>query len=78
MVNRSGFDVVSTNSNSAHMYEYACSRSNGSKNQLNSYLSTTLMSYKSFLYITLNNTIHRLITSLLRSFFQHDYVKNMQ
>ena len=41
MVNRSSFNVVSTNSNDAHAYEHTCSPNNGSKNQLNN--STPLM-----------------------------------
>ena len=43
MVNRSGFNVVSTNSSDEHAYEHACSPNNGSKNQLNNYFSTPLM-----------------------------------
>ena len=31
MVNRSGFNVVSTNSSNAHAYEHACSQNNGSE-----------------------------------------------
>ena len=37
MVNRSGFNVVLTNSSDAHTYEHACSPNNGSKNQLNNF-----------------------------------------
>ena len=43
MVNRSGFKVVSANSNDAHAYEHACPTNDGSKNQLNNYFSTSLM-----------------------------------
>ena len=43
MVNKSGFNIVLTNSNDAHAYEHACSPSNGSKNQLNNYFSIPLM-----------------------------------
>ena len=39
----SGFKVVSTNSNDAHAYVYACSPNDGSKIQLNNYFSTPLM-----------------------------------
>ena len=44
MVNRSGFNVVSTNNSDAHAYEHACSPNDGGKNQLNNYFSTPLMS----------------------------------
>ena len=40
MVNRSGFNVVSTNSSDVHVYKHACSTS---KNQLNNYFSIPLM-----------------------------------
>ena len=43
MVNRSGFNVVSTNSSDVHAYEHVCSPHNASKNQLNNYFSTPLM-----------------------------------
>ena len=43
MVNRSGFNAVSTNSSDAHAYEHAYSPNDGSKNQLNNYFSTPLM-----------------------------------
>ena len=43
-VNRSGFNVVLTNSSDAHAYEHACSPNDGSKNQLNNYFSNPLMS----------------------------------
>ena len=43
MVNRSRFNVVSTNRSDAHVYEHACSLNDGSKNQLNNYVSTPLM-----------------------------------
>ena len=43
MVNRSGFEVISTNSNDAHAYEYACLPNDGSKNQPNNYFPTLLM-----------------------------------
>ena len=43
MINRSGFNVVSTNSSDAHTYEQACSPNDGSKNQLNNYFSILLM-----------------------------------
>ena len=44
MVNRSGFNVVSTNSSDTHVYELACSPNNGRKNQLNNFfLSPFLM-----------------------------------
>ena len=43
MVNRSGFNVVSTNSSVAHSYEHACSPNDGSKNQLNNHYSTPLI-----------------------------------
>ena len=44
MANRSGFNVVSTNSSDAHAHEHACSPNDGGKNQLNNYFSTSLMS----------------------------------
>ena len=44
MVNRSGFNVVSTNSSDAHAYEHACSPNDGGKNQLNNYFYIPLMS----------------------------------
>ena len=44
MVNRSSFNVVSTNSSTAHEYKHASSPSDGSKNQLNNYFSILLMS----------------------------------
>ena len=44
MVNRSGFNVVSTNSSNAHVFEHVCLPNDGSKNQLNNYFSTPLMS----------------------------------
>ena len=43
MVNRSGFKVVSTNSNDAHAYDHVRSPNDGSKNQPNNYFSTPLM-----------------------------------
>ena len=43
MVNRSGFNVVLTNSSDAHGYEHAYSLNDGSKNQLNNYFSTPLI-----------------------------------
>ena len=43
MVNRTGFNVGSTNSNDAHAYEHACSPNDGSKNQPNNYFSTPLV-----------------------------------
>ena len=43
MVNRSSFNVVSTNSSDAHAFKHACSPCNGSKSHLNDYLSTLLM-----------------------------------
>ena len=41
IVNRSGSNAFSTNSSG---YEHACSPNDGSKNQLNNYLSVPLMS----------------------------------
>ena len=43
MVNRSGVNVVSTNSSDVHEYDHTCSPNDGSKNQLNNYSSVTLM-----------------------------------
>ena len=43
MVSRSGYQVVSTNSNNAHAYEHTCSPNDGSKHQLNNYFSIPLM-----------------------------------
>ena len=40
MVNRYGFNVVSTNSRDAHAYEHAYSPNDCSRNQLNNYFST--------------------------------------
>ena len=42
-VNRSGFNAVSTNSSDVHVYEHTYSPNDGSKNQLNNYLSMLLM-----------------------------------
>ena len=53
MVNRSGFNVVLTNSSDAHAYEHECSPN---KNQLNNYFSTPLTPQR--YSIMLNNTIH--------------------
>ena len=44
IVNRSGFNAVLTNSSDVHGYEHVCSPNDGSKNQLNNYLSVPLMS----------------------------------
>ena len=43
IVNRSGFNVISTNISDAHVYEHMYSPKDGSKNQLDDYLSTPLM-----------------------------------
>ena len=43
MVNRSGFNAVSTNGSDARAYEHTCSPNDGSKNQLNNYFSIPLM-----------------------------------
>ena len=43
VVNRSGFNVVSTNNSNAHAYEHACSLNDGSQKQPNNYFSTLLM-----------------------------------
>ena len=43
MVNRFGFNVLSTNSSDAHAYEHECSPSSGSKDQLNNYFYIPLM-----------------------------------
>ena len=43
MVNRSGFNVLSTNITNVHVYEHTCSPNDGSKNQLSKYLSTPLI-----------------------------------
>ena len=43
IVNRSGFNVISTNISDAHVYEHVYSPKDGSKNQLDNYLSTPLM-----------------------------------
>ena len=43
MFNRSGFKVVSTNSNDEHAYEHTYSLNDGSKIQPNNYFSTLLM-----------------------------------
>ena len=67
MVNRSSFNVVSTNSSDAHAYEHAYSPNDGSKNHLNNYFYTPLMSQS--YSITFNNTIHRFSMSLSQSFF---------
>ena len=56
MVNRSGFNVVLTNSSDAHAYEHECSPNNGNKNQLNNYFSILLTPQR--YSIMLNNTIH--------------------
>ena len=42
MVNRSGFNVVSTNSSNAHAYEHACSQTMVAKSTKH-YFSTPLM-----------------------------------
>ena len=78
MVNRSGFKVVSTNSNDAHVYEHTCSPNDDSKNKPNmyNYFFTPLMPQHHS--ITLNNTVHRFNISLSQSFFQCNYVTNVQ
>ena len=39
MINRSGFNVVLTNSSDALVYEHMCSSNDGSKNQRNNYFN---------------------------------------
>ena len=43
IVNRSSFNVVSTNSNDVHAYKHKCSPNNSSKNQPNDYSSTPVL-----------------------------------
>ena len=45
IVNGSGINAVSTNSNVVHAYEHTYLPNDGSKNQLNNYLSNPLMPY---------------------------------
>ena len=48
MVNRSGFNVVSTNNSDVHAYEDVYSTNDGSKNQLNNFfypINAIILSY---------------------------------
>ena len=76
MVNRSGFNVVSTNNNNVHACEHACSPNDGGKNQPNNNFSIPLMPLHCS--ITFNNNIYRFNVSLSQSFFHRNYLTNMQ